>query len=323
MILIGIGGIHTNKIFEKIKICGIVADIQPEEPEKAVLLAQAIQAGGLSVCVTTQTNAVEKIRRATNGMLIGIICATDCAQIDKAAAAGADFIITSGFDQALAEYCTANNIPLIPGAENMEDMMQISKAGIEVAAVFPQRKKVSQELIREAGKCFPMLRFILMEIGQEEQLNEYLLLPGVIACTYTRIGAAELTEESSLVAEYTKSAINRMLGFEIGHVGINFDDDMEAKKTAAYLSGIFGLPLYEGKPSYFAGTIFECVKAPYWGHNGHVAIRTNHIERAVEYLCARGIKFNEASRQYDDCGRMRTIYFADDIADFVMHLLQK
>lgn len=286
-------------------------------------MAQAIQAGGLSVCLTTQINAVEKIRRAASEMLIGILCAANCAQIEEAAMARADFIITSGFDRAVTEYCVSKKIPLIPGAANMGDMMQISKAGIEVAAVFPQGKQPNQELIREAGKCFPILKFIPMGIGQEEQLNEYLLLPGVIACTYTRIGMAELAEESSLVQEYTKSAISRMLGFEIGHVGFNFNEDIEAQKTAAYLSGIFGLPLYEGEPSYFAGTIFECVKAPYWGHNGHVAIRTNYIERAVEYLCARGIKFNEASRQYDDCGRMRTIYFADDIADFVMHLLQK
>lgn len=306
---------------EKIKISGIIADIQPQEPEKAVLLAQAVQVGGLSVCIVRQDSAAEQIRRT--GVLTGVLCAADRAHIDRAAASGADFIITSGFDRTLAEYCASKQLPLIPGANNMEDLAEISEAGIAAATIFPRGGSQTRELIRQAGTRFPDLCFIPMEIQQEEQLEEYLLLPGVIACAYSRVGAIELAETPSLAAEYTKSAINRMLGFEIGHVGINFDDDVEARKTAAYLSGIFGLPLFEGKPSYFVGTVFECVKAPYWGRNGHVAIRTSHIERAVEYLCARGIKFNESSRQYDDRGHMRTIYFADDIADFVMHLLQK
>ena len=45
------------------------------------------------------------------------------------------------------------------------------------------------------------------------------------------------------------------------------------------------------------------MKSPYLGKNGHIAVRTNYIERAVNYLSTvLGVEFNEDSAKKDDKG---------------------
>ena len=75
--------------------------------------------------------------------------------------------------------------------------------------------------------------------------------------------------------------------------------------------------------SAFAGTGVELMYQPGLGTNGHIAIGTNFIERAVFYFESMGIKFDENSRKYNEKGELNAIYFRDEIAGFAFHLIQK
>ena len=51
------------------------------------------------------------------------------------------------------------------------------------------------------------------------------------------------------------------------------------------------------------------MKSPYLGKNGHIAIRTNYIDRAVNYLSTvLGVEFNEESAKRDAKGGLKAIY---------------
>ena len=109
------------------------------------------------------------------------------------------------------------------------------------------------------------------------------------------------------------------LGFELAHIGIN-----EPGSTAELLSSPFGFACRETEGSYFVGKDeFEIMKKPFYGEKGHIAIRTNDTEKAMEYLASKGIEFEMDSAGKGPDGKIRVIYFAKDIAGFRIHLTQK
>ena len=79
--------------------------------------------------------------------------------------------------------------------------------------------------------------------------------------------------------------------FELVHVGINTPNPEEAEKLAQLLSLMFHLTPRHGQKSEFAGSYFECMKAPFLGVNGHVAMATPDLESAVEELKEKGLWF--------------------------------
>lgn len=113
------------------------------------------------------------------------------------------------------------------------------------------------------------------------------------------------------------------LEFEVAHIGINQENESEAKKTAQLLTDLFGFSQRDTAGSIFVNDQFEVMKTNYLGRNGHVAIRTKNIELAKTYLESKGIAFDEQSANRNEKGNLAAIYFQDDIAGFRFHLLQK
>ena len=115
-----------------------------------------------------------------------------------------------------------------------------------------------------------------------------------------------------------------MLGLEFLHIGINAENKEEAEKSAKLFELMFGFSLRETSKSIFAGEAFEfmCGKGP--GKCGHIAIRTNFVDRAMAYFTRLGFAFDESSIAYDDkTGKPKFVYFKDEICGFAIHLLQK
>ena len=70
------------------------------------------------------------------------------------------------------------------------------------------------------------------------------------------------------------------------------------------------------------GIIAEIMKKPGRGTHGHIAILTNNVDRAIYHLSQRGVKFDMDSKNVKD-GKTIAIYFADEVAGFAIHLVQK
>lgn len=113
------------------------------------------------------------------------------------------------------------------------------------------------------------------------------------------------------------------LGFEVRHIGINAQNEAEAKKTADLLLELFGFEESETPISYFSSTGIEIMKEKGAGRFGHIAIATTDVEEAKKHLASKGIEFDETSAAYSEDGKLRRIYFKNDIAGFAFHLLQK
>ena len=111
--------------------------------------------------------------------------------------------------------------------------------------------------------------------------------------------------------------------FELAHVGINTASPEEALKLAELLSMVFNLTPCHGQKSEFAGDAFECMKAPFLGSRGHIAMRTDDLEAAVRELEEKGVALRMDTAAYADNGQLKNVYLDGEFGSFAIHILQK
>ena len=158
-----------------------------------------------------------------------------------------------------------------------------------------------------------------------KNLKSYLDFNKIIACGGSWMVSGEMINagEFDKIKSLTKEAVELMLGFEIAHIGINASNEKEADDVATKFDSIFGFTKKVGNTSVFAGSAIEVMKTPYLGDNGHIAIKTNYIDRAVAYLERNGFKVNTETAKFNDKKKMVAVYLQDEIGGFAIHLLQK
>lgn len=110
--------------------------------------------------------------------------------------------------------------------------------------------------------------------------------------------------------------------FTLCHVGVNTENAEEALALTELLAGMFNLAPRHGQKSEFAGPYFECMKAPFHGKNGHIAMQTPDLESAVAELKEKGFSFREETAAYDDAGKLKNIYLAGEYGGFAIHILR-
>lgn len=111
--------------------------------------------------------------------------------------------------------------------------------------------------------------------------------------------------------------------FELEHIGINTPNPEEAEKLARLLSTLFNLEPRHGQKSEFAGPYFECMKAPFLGTNGHIAMRTPNLAAAMEELKEKGFSFNMDTAAYTEDGTIKNVYLDGEFGGFAIHIMQK
>lgn len=86
---------------------------------------------------------------------------------------------------------------------------------------------------------------------------------------------------------------------------------------------MFNLTPRQGKKSEFAGEYFECLRAPYLGTHGHIAMGTPDLTSAVAELKEKGFSFREDTAEYDESGGLKNIYLDGEYGGFAIHILRK
>lgn len=317
-------------ILNQLGAYGIVPVIKIDRVEDALPLAKALCDGGLPVAeVTFRTacakEAIKTITAALPHMLVGAGTVLTTEQVDEAVAAGAKFIVSPGLNPKVVKYCIDKGIPITPGCANPSDVEAAIELGLEVVKFFPAEAAGGIKMIKAMAAPYTKMKFMPTGGINAKNLNDYLSFNKIIAC-----GGSWMVDESLIssgqfdkIKTLTEEAVAQMLGFEIAHVGINAPSADEAKSEAEAFAGLFNHPIKDGNSSIFVGTGIEVLKAPYLGKNGHIAYKTNYLNRAVSYLKARNIEFDESTAKYDDKGNMIAIYMKQEIGGFAVHLLQK
>lgn len=319
-----------NEILKEISRMGIVPVIALDDAKDAKPLAQALCEGGLPCAeVTFRTAAAEESIRIMAQefpeMLVGAGTVLTTEQVDRAVAVGAKFIVSPGLNPKVVKYCVDKNIPITPGTSSPTDIEQAIELGLEVVKFFPAEASGGLAKIKAMAAPYVNMKFMPTGGINAKNLIDYLNFPKIIACGGSWMVSKDMITagEFDKIREMTKEAVTAMLGFELAHVGINAADSDEASSTAASFEKIFGFTQKPGKSSVFAGSAVEVMLTPYLGSNGHIAIKTNYIDRAVYHLGKQGVSFNEESAKCDEKGNLKAIYLEGEIGGFAVHLVQK
>ncbi len=319
-----------NEIIKKLSQIGIVPVIKIDDVEKAVPLAKALKDGGLPCAeVTFRTaqgeEAIRRIAKAEPDVLVGAGTVLTTEQVDRAIDAGAKFVVSPGLNPKVVAYCIEKNMPIVPGCANPSDIEQALQLGLDVVKFFPAEQAGGLDYIKAVAAPYPNLKFMPTGGINEKNLNSYLAFGKIVACGGSWMVKADLINEGKFdeITALTRGAVNSMLGFELAHLGINAENEQEATKVAGMFEMMFGFKNKDGNSSIFADKYIEVMKKPFLGKNGHVAIATNHVERAIAYLENKGFAFNYDTAKTGADGKMIAVYFKDEVGGFAVHLLQK
>jgi 2-dehydro-3-deoxyphosphogluconate aldolase/(4S)-4-hydroxy-2-oxoglutarate aldolase len=315
---------------QKVSNIGIVPVIAIDDPKKAVPLAKALIAGGLPVAeVTFRTaagaEAIQTIAKEVPEMLVGAGTVLTCEQVDKALAAGAQFLVSPGFNPEVVKYAISKGAAILPGTATAGEMEQAMALGLSVVKFFPAEQNGGVAKLKALAGPYKTLKWMPTGGVSTKNMMDYLSFDQIVACGGSWMVKKDLIEGEKWdeITRICKEAVKTMLGFSIHHVGINCENADEAANAAKFLCAAFGLDYKDGNSSIFAGSAVECMKAPYLGAKGHIAIGTNSVDRAVYHLGLQGVEFDESTRKTDAKGKTKAIYLKGEVSGFAIHLVQK
>lgn len=318
-----------NETLEKIGDLGIVPVVKIEKAEDALPLGEALIYGDLPIAeITFRTSAAEEsiktLTREFPNLLVGAGTVLTIEQVKKAVSAGAKFIVSPGFNPRVVDYCIENNIPVTPGINNPTQIEMAIERGIEVVKFFPAEASGGLPLLKSMSAPYIGIKFIPTGGINQNNLCSYLSDNKVLACGGSWMVKSDLISSGNFteITRLAKEAVSIMLGFELAHLGINEENKEKALNSANLLSHLFYFPIKEGASSIFSGSGFEVMKNQYLGKHGHIAIATNHIYRAINYLKMKGVSvLPETAKEKD--GKLKAIYLDKEVSGFAIHLLQK
>ena len=144
---------NITTLSERLRTIKIVPVIALDNAADAVPLGAALRKSGIPVAEITfrspaAAEAIRRLRDADPDILIAAGTVLNAAQAKAAQQAGADFIVSPGFNPNTVKACQDMDIPITPGINNPTAIEAALEHGIDTVKYFPA----------EASGGIPMLR---------------------------------------------------------------------------------------------------------------------------------------------------------------------
>ncbi|HEX3775416.1 MAG TPA: bifunctional 4-hydroxy-2-oxoglutarate aldolase/2-dehydro-3-deoxy-phosphogluconate aldolase [Polyangiaceae bacterium] len=152
-------------ICRRIEHTGIVPVVRAESAEQALLACRALKAGGVDVLEITLTvpDAPQLIRTLAHEFpdtLIGAGTVTDSKQARACLEAGAEFVVSPGFDPEIVALCHEAEKPALPGAITPSEIMGALRSGADIIKLFPASALGGAKYLKSLRGPFPYVRFL-------------------------------------------------------------------------------------------------------------------------------------------------------------------
>lgn len=149
-----------------------------DEKETIEILSK-LRDGGINCAEITFRTACAKEAiaigtKAFEDMNIGAGTVINAEQAKSAVQAGAKFIVSPGFSDEVARYCTDEKIPYYPGCVTPTEIMRALSYGLNVVKFFPAGVYGGLKAMKALSAPFPQVRFIPTGGVDLGNLKEYL-----------------------------------------------------------------------------------------------------------------------------------------------------
>ncbi len=314
---------------DRLAMSGIVPVVVLEKAADAVPTAKAMLDGGIDVMeITFRTaaaaDAIKAVSEQCPDVLVGAGTVITLEQLKRAVEAGAQFIVSPGFDEEVVRWSIDNGVSVVPGCVTPTEITAALKLGLKVLKFFPASVYGGLDAMKALSAPFGQVKFIPTGGINADNVGQYIAAPFIHAvggswiCDKDDIAAHNFDKITALCA----AARTNMLGFEIAHVGINCPDAEVSETVCSAFNELFDFPVKPGNSSNFVSPKIEVMKSNYLGANGHLAVSTNAIQAAIATLEKRGFQIDPETVKYKG-DRMAAVYLKSEIGGFAIHLLQK
>ena len=187
---------------DQLRGLGVVPVVVIRDPRRAVPLARALADGDLPCAeITFRTRAaaeaMRRIAAEAPDVLLGAGTVLTPGQAAAAREAGAQFVVSPGFDPRVVDYCREHGLPVYPGVCTPTDIQRALGAGLEVLKFFPAGPLGGASFLKAISAPFPGLRFIPTGGVKRENLRDYLKLDQVLACGGSWMAPAAWIDEGA------------------------------------------------------------------------------------------------------------------------------
>ncbi|MBW3695869.1 bifunctional 4-hydroxy-2-oxoglutarate aldolase/2-dehydro-3-deoxy-phosphogluconate aldolase [Vibrio sp. T187] len=207
----------SQELISALKSYKVIPVIQIDDAAQAVPLAKALVENGLPVAeVTFRTEAaaeaIRLMREAYPEMCIGAGTVLNAEQVDKAKAAGAEFVVAPGLNPTTVKYCQEVGMPIVPGVNSPSQIEQGLELGLTFMKFFPAEASGGIAMVKSL--LAPYVNVSLMPTGGigKGNVSDYLGLDRVICCGGTWMVAPKL------IAEGNWDEIGRLVREAVEHV---------------------------------------------------------------------------------------------------------
>lgn len=319
-----------NNFLELVEDIGILPQVVLDNVADAVPLGEALVKGCIPMAkVSFRTEAaadiIEAMANNVPDLIVGAGTIHSVEEAKLAVSKGAKFIVTSGIQEDVVKWCTENNVVIIPGCVTPSDIELALRYDLKVVNFFPAEIFGGVKAIKALYGPYYNVKFLASGGIDESNLIEYLDQPNVaaVAGDFVLSQEAIANKDWEAISAQCIYFVHKVLGLSIGHVGINRDNLDAAWALTNELTDLFSIGVCEGESFMFVGdNLFEILKTPFHGDNGHIAINTNYIERAMKFFARRGIEYREETMAYDANGRLKVVYMTREMGGFAFHLRQ-
>lgn len=176
-----------TQIIERFRQLKVVPVIAVDDAQDIIPLVQTLVDNGLPVAeITFRSAAGEEAiclaRQHFPDVLIAAGTVLTPAQVVAAKNAGADCIVTPGFNPNIVKLCRELDLPIIPGVNNPTAIEAALELGITTVKFFPAEASGGVKMIKALLGPYGDLQIMPTGGISPANINTYLAVPNVVAC---------------------------------------------------------------------------------------------------------------------------------------------
>lgn len=166
------------------RISAVIPVLVIEDAATARPLAEALVAGGLKVLEVTMRTAaaLDAIRemKQVPGAIVGAGTVVSTEQFEQVMDAGAEFIVSPGLTERLAQPIVASGVPYLPGIATAGDIMRGLDLGLDHFKFFPAETSGGIKALKALAAPFYQARFCPTGGITEQSAPDWLALDAVL-----------------------------------------------------------------------------------------------------------------------------------------------
>jgi 2-dehydro-3-deoxyphosphogluconate aldolase / (4S)-4-hydroxy-2-oxoglutarate aldolase len=181
---------------ERLGACGVIPVVVLDDVDAAPSLGEALVAGGLPCAeITLRTSAAFgaiEMLAADHRLTVGAGTALDPGDVDRAVAAGAQFVVSPGLDVEVVRRCLDLDVTVLPGIATATEAMAALREGVTTVKLFPAEPLGGVRAVQALAAPLAALRFVPTGGIGPAELHAYAREPAVLAVGGTWIAPRHL-----------------------------------------------------------------------------------------------------------------------------------